>query len=86
VVETARTEEFAPIKNAAGEDSAASSHRLQSDRAAAWLAAAGVEVPRRPDGHVDANLEISPLTALEAGDLAGVKLPERICRGDSIFL
>jgi UDP-N-acetylglucosamine/UDP-N-acetylgalactosamine diphosphorylase len=86
VVETARTEEFAPIKNAAGEDSAASSHRLQSDRAGAWLAAAGVEVPRRPDGHVDADLEISPLTALEPRDLAGVTLPERIRRGDSIVL
>jgi UDP-N-acetylglucosamine/UDP-N-acetylgalactosamine diphosphorylase len=86
VVETARAEEFAPIKNASGEDSPASSHRLQSDRAGAWLAAAGVEIPRRPDGHVDADLEISPLTALEPGDLAGGPWPRRIERGSQLSL
>jgi UDP-N-acetylglucosamine/UDP-N-acetylgalactosamine diphosphorylase len=86
VVETARTEEFAPIKNATGEDSPATSHRLQSDRAGAWLAAAGIEVPRRSDGHVDADLEISPLTALEPADLRPASLPARIERGATVVL
>jgi hypothetical protein len=39
VLETARLDEFAPIKNAHGEDSPESSHRLQTERAAEWLAA-----------------------------------------------
>jgi UDP-N-acetylglucosamine/UDP-N-acetylgalactosamine diphosphorylase len=69
VVETDRVEEFAPIKNAEGADSAATSHRLQSERAARWLEARGVTVPRRADGSVDAELEIGPLTAMEPGDL-----------------
>ena len=38
-----RVEEFAPIKNAEGEDSPASSHRIQSDRHGAWLEAAGAQ-------------------------------------------
>jgi len=74
VVETLRSEEFAPIKNADGNDSPATSHQLQSDRAGEWLAAHGVEIPRRGDGSVDAKLEISPLTALEASDLSNMKL------------
>ncbi|MCA9285905.1 MAG: UDPGP type 1 family protein [Phycisphaerales bacterium] len=74
VLETRRSEEFAPIKNAEGVDSPASSHELQSDRAGAWLEQAGVRVPRRADGHVDARLEISPLTALSPEELLD---PER---------
>jgi UDP-N-acetylglucosamine/UDP-N-acetylgalactosamine diphosphorylase len=82
VVETARADEFAPIKNATGEDSPATSHQLQVDRAGAWLESVGVKVPRRADGHVDAKVEISPLTALEAGDLKKAQLPrENRARG-----
>jgi UDP-N-acetylglucosamine/UDP-N-acetylgalactosamine diphosphorylase len=90
VVETGRTEEFAPIKNAAGEDSPASSHRLQSDRAGAWLEAAGVVVPRTADGHVDAKIEISPLTALDADAVkkarAAGQIPSEIVRGAELML
>ena len=86
VLETSRDEEFAPIKNADGEDSPASSHRMQSERAARWLAACGVRIPRRPDGSVDARLEIGPLTALAAEDLRGAALPAEITRGaDLVF-
>ncbi|MDZ4831147.1 MAG: UDPGP type 1 family protein [Phycisphaerae bacterium] len=86
VVETSRVEEFAPIKNATGDDSPASSHQLQSDRAGAWLESAGVTVPRRPDGHVDAKIEISPLTALEPSDLKKVALPKAIARGAEVVI
>lgn len=86
VMETAREEEFAPIKNAEGEDSAAHSHEIQSERAARWLESHGVVVPRRPDGRVDARIEISPLTALEAADLAGHALPARVERGQDLLL
>ncbi|MBM4113440.1 MAG: UDPGP type 1 family protein [Phycisphaerae bacterium] len=86
VLETPRIEEFAPIKNAEGEDSPAHSHELQSERAASWLESNGVKVPRRADGTVDARIEISPLTALEAADLAGVAIPQRVERGHDLVL
>jgi UDP-N-acetylglucosamine/UDP-N-acetylgalactosamine diphosphorylase len=86
VLEADRAEEFAPIKNADGVDSSETSHRLQSDRAARWLEANGVSVPRDADGHADAKLEISPLTALEPGDLAGLDLPSSIAAGTSAAL
>lgn len=86
VLETRREEEFAPIKNASGIDSAESSRALQSARAARWLASAGVEVPMKDDGTPDCTLEISPLTALEPADLKQARLPERIERGASVAI
>jgi UDP-N-acetylglucosamine/UDP-N-acetylgalactosamine diphosphorylase len=79
VVETDRVAEFAPIKNASGSDSPSTSHRLQSERAARWLEARGVAVPREADGRVAALLEIGALTAmepehLEEPDLAGLRI------------
>lgn len=71
VYETDRTEEFAPIKNATGVDSPESSREIQTERAARWLATAGVQVPRTPDGKPDCTLEINCRTALEPGDIGG---------------
>ena len=71
VVEADRVEEFAPVKNATGSDSIESSKRLQTERAARWLEACHVHVPRRADGTVDAAIEISPLTAQNADELCG---------------
>jgi UDP-N-acetylglucosamine/UDP-N-acetylgalactosamine diphosphorylase len=76
VMETERVEEFAPIKNATGVDSLEISHRIQTERAARWLEAAGARVPRRSDGTADCVLEVSALTALEAGDLKAAGVPE----------
>lgn len=87
VMETARAEEFAPIKNADGVDSARTSHQLQSERAATWLEANGVRIERDAHGRVPAAIEISPLTALDARDLAEVpNLPEAISAGQEILL
>jgi UDP-N-acetylglucosamine/UDP-N-acetylgalactosamine diphosphorylase len=86
ILETDRTEEFAPIKNATGDDSPQSSKRLQSERAAKWLEKHGVKVPRQPDGTVDAIIEISPLTAADPGDLATLKLPQEIKAGETVYL
>ena len=86
VLQTPRPEEFGPIKQADGPDSAASSRRLQSDRAGRWLEAAGVVVPWTNDGHADATLEISPLTAIEPSDLASAELPDRIEPGSHIAI
>ena len=78
VMETARVEEFAPIKNASGDDSPASSHQIQSNRNGAWLERFGVKVPRKANGDVDAKIEILAETALEAEDLADAELPREI--------
>ena len=85
VLETDRAEEFAPIKNAEGADSATSSGILQTERAARWLEAAGVKVPRREDGTVDGRIEITAATALEPGDLRGVKLPGLTAGADVVI-
>jgi UDP-N-acetylglucosamine/UDP-N-acetylgalactosamine diphosphorylase len=70
LVETSREEEFAPLKNAKGADSAEAVAQAMTRLAAEWLKAAGVAVPRWPDGNPAVALEISPLLALDAGELA----------------
>jgi UDP-N-acetylglucosamine/UDP-N-acetylgalactosamine diphosphorylase len=70
IVETSRREEFMPLKNASGADSPETVRQAQSDLAADWLARAGVKVPRRPDGSAAVPLEVSPLFALDAEELA----------------
>lgn len=79
-----RVEAFAPIKQRAGVDSAESSRALQIERAARWLEAAGVEVPREADGAPACTLEIRPETALCAADLVGQALPDRIEPGAAL--
>jgi UDP-N-acetylglucosamine/UDP-N-acetylgalactosamine diphosphorylase len=86
VCETRREDEFAPIKNADGVDSPATSHELQVDRAARWLVQAGVKVPRDGSGKVLAQIEISPLTALHSADLRSIELPRNIAPGAVIAL
>jgi len=87
ILETDRVEEFAPIKNLSGVDSAESSRALQIERAARWLEAAGVRVARDGQGRCTAVIEISPLTALEARDLRGRRdLPASIAAGDQAVL
>ncbi len=86
VLQTDRVEEFAPIKNATGVDSAETSRRLQSERAARWLEAKGVTIPRCKDGMVDAHIELSHRTAVEADDLDNLELPDRIEPGSERVL
>ncbi len=69
VMRTDRVEEFAPIKNATGEDSPATSKALQVERAVRWLRDAGVAVPQHANGAPDCVVEISPLTARSAEQL-----------------
>jgi UDP-N-acetylglucosamine/UDP-N-acetylgalactosamine diphosphorylase len=71
IVETSRREEFVPLKNASGPDSPETVRQAISDRSADWLERADVKVPRRPDGSAAVPLEISPLFALDAEELAG---------------
>ena len=70
VMELDRAEEFAPVKNATGEDSVASARRAMTERNARWLEACGVDVPRDADGRSLYPIEIAPATALDANALA----------------
>jgi UDP-N-acetylglucosamine/UDP-N-acetylgalactosamine diphosphorylase len=70
VVETSRREEFEPLKNATGRDSPESVRQAICNLAADWIERAGVRVPRRPNGDAALLLEISPLYALDAEELA----------------
>ena len=74
VLQTVRAEEFSPVKNATGVDSAETSRRDMNRRTARWLDAAGFNVPWRGDGEPDGVFEISPLLALDAGHLREVML------------
>lgn len=86
VFEVDRIDEFAPIKNAEGKDSPASSRNIQIERAARWLEARGVEVARDESGEVEGEIEISPVTATRAEELDKSELPRRVGRDDSVVL
>jgi UDP-N-acetylglucosamine/UDP-N-acetylgalactosamine diphosphorylase len=70
VLEIDRAEEFSPVKNAEGDDSPATARRDMVRRAARRLREAGVEVPR-DDGEPTVQVEINPLLARNADELAG---------------
>jgi UDP-N-acetylglucosamine/UDP-N-acetylgalactosamine diphosphorylase len=74
-VETSRREEFVPLKNASGPDSPDAVRQAMCDLAADWLARAGASVPMTADGHAAVPLEISPLYALDAEELAAKVKP-----------
>ncbi len=84
---TQRGEEFSPVKNAEGNDSPATSRRDQIRRAARWLEACGVEIPRTGEGEVDAVIEISSKFAANLEQLMARKheLP-RIQRGATVYI
>ena len=87
ILETLRTEEFSPVKNATGEDSLTSSLHDQVRRWATWLEKAGIQVPRDADGQVAAAIEISPLYADSAEELAAKIDPAlTIATGQSFYL
>ncbi|MGA2069812.1 MAG: UDPGP type 1 family protein [Sedimentisphaerales bacterium] len=69
ILQTLRSEEFAPTKNAAGVDSAETTRQMMIDRAAAWLESAGVKIPRKADGSPDCVVEIAPSFALAREDV-----------------
>jgi UDP-N-acetylglucosamine/UDP-N-acetylgalactosamine diphosphorylase len=87
ILQTRRSEEFAPTKNRTGVDSVETTRQMITARAADWLEWAGVTVPRKSDGSADCLLEIAPSFALEKEDIKEKlsQIPE-IKPGDSIYL
>ncbi len=87
ILQTLRENEFAPVKNAAGTDSAEVTRQMMTGRTAAWLEAAGVKVPRKSDGSPNCTLEIAPSFALTPEDLKAKRdqIPE-INPGDKLYL
>jgi UDP-N-acetylglucosamine/UDP-N-acetylgalactosamine diphosphorylase len=69
ILQTLRSEEFAPVKNATGPDSPQVTRKMMAERWAAWLKSAGITVPRKADGSADCTIEISPSFALEKDDI-----------------
>jgi len=70
ILETIRSQEFAPTKNATGTDSIETTKQMMVDRAADWLESAGVKIPKKADGSPDCTLEIAPAFALHKEDVA----------------
>jgi UDP-N-acetylglucosamine/UDP-N-acetylgalactosamine diphosphorylase len=87
ILETRRSEEFSPVKNAEGEDSPMTCLHDQVRRAASWLESSGIQVPRDADGQVAAAVEISPLFADSAAELAKrVDRDLTISTGQGVYL
>jgi UDP-N-acetylglucosamine/UDP-N-acetylgalactosamine diphosphorylase len=84
-LEVDRREEFSGVKNADGEDSPATARADMTEVYARWLEAAGIHVPRAADGTVQSRIEISPLFALDARELAG-KISTNLHIGEELHL
>ena len=87
ILETVREEEFAPVKNLTGVDSAEVTKKMMVERCANWLESAGVTIPRKSDGSVDCLIEIAPSFALDKDDVKQKleKIPQ-FKPGDKIYL
>ena len=87
ILETPRAEEFAPVKNAQGDDSPQVTREMMTDRAACWLESAGIKVPRKADGRPNCTIEMAPSFALDRDDIKKKinKVPE-IKPGDAVYL
>jgi len=85
VLEIRREEEFSPVKNAVGQDSPETCRRDMSALYADWLSEAGVRVPRERDGRPSHPIEISPLFALDAAELAA-RAPKDLNTTGPIYL
>lgn len=86
VIYTDRAEEFSPVKNAEGADSPAATRRDLVRRAARWLEACGVSVPRDAGGEPTVPIEISPAFALDARDLRDRRVQASVVADGRILL
>lgn len=63
IIETAREDEFSPVKNDVGADSIETSRNDQLRQFARWVRAAGIELETDKTGLPSVNFEVSPLFA-----------------------
>jgi UDP-N-acetylglucosamine/UDP-N-acetylgalactosamine diphosphorylase len=70
VIETARADDFSPVKNAEGLDSPQSSRDDQLRQYARWLQSVGVMIATDPTGLPKISIEISPLFGDDAASFA----------------
>jgi UDP-N-acetylglucosamine/UDP-N-acetylgalactosamine diphosphorylase len=84
LLEVERAEEFSPVKNPDSDasDSAATARRDQVRRAAAWLEAAGAEIPRDVSGEPRVRIELAPSYALARGDVDPARAKAQRFEGD----
>ena len=69
-LEVKRENEFSPVKNADGNASPATARRDMINQFGSWLEKAGVSVRKDTQGNVQSEIEITPLFALDAEELA----------------
>ena len=69
ILQTLQSEEFAPVKNAQGDESPEVTRKMLVERWAAWLESAGISVPRNPDKLVNCLIEIAPGFAIDKEDI-----------------
>ncbi|MBN1786782.1 MAG: UDPGP type 1 family protein [Sedimentisphaerales bacterium] len=87
ILETIRSEEFAPVKNAIGTDSPQVTKKMMVARAAAWLTQAGIKIPQKPDNSPDCKIEIAPSFAICPQDVQKKKdKVEPVNPGDMVCL
>jgi len=79
-LEVRREDEFSPVKNAEGKDSAETCRRDLTARNLRWLEAAGARIERDASGGFPGFVEIGPLTAIDAMDLRRKLRPETVVR------
>ena len=70
IIETAREDDFSPVKNANGVDSAVTSSEDQLRQFARWAIAAGIEVETDDTGLPKVAFEVSPLFGDTTGRFA----------------
>jgi len=75
ILEFNREEEFAPVKNAEGNDSPETSRSAMMEKYARWFDACGVKVPRDTRGRISVRIEIDPVYAHNAATLSA-RLPK----------
>ena len=88
ILETLRSEEFAPVKNVEGPDSPEVTRQMMIDRAADWLESAGIDIPKKPNGSVDCEIEIAPSFAIAREDVLAKKnlVPKPIRAAQQFYL
>jgi UDP-N-acetylglucosamine/UDP-N-acetylgalactosamine diphosphorylase len=79
IVSSDREAEFAPVKNAEGVDSVVSARTMMTSLYRRWLVAAGAKVVGDPA------IEISPLHALDEGDLTAARHGALVIERDTFF-